>query len=209
MDVVDRPLLAHVQSMKSKQIEWLRTALMKLCKLLVLLQKDVSFMHGDMHGENIMVRNNHDIFIIDFGMSSATFSKRRLITSKRYTRVPFHSQLDLLTLMTSLREDFALSKHFTAAAWCGSFVQPFWTIVRDAVVSGKQTNLPFGALKTVRTALNEISTSGEVYYAHHLLYEDIGRVAYSECEPSTMLKRLQTATSVHTEPVQERIFERV
>lgn len=212
MERMDTPLLTHVQTMRGNPIHWLRTALMQVCSLLVVLQDTFSFMHGDLHGENIMVRGD-DVFLIDFGMASAKFDRQpRTITSDRYTGVPFHPHLDLLTLVTALREDLGLSKHDGVAAWCGSFVDPFWKTVRTALLAGALTeSLPYGAQKTVRTAHEEIMSSGEVYYAHHLLYEDIGRVSYPPCDPRNMLRRLKSSRTPSSPKrlTHERLFEDV
>ncbi len=212
MEQVDAPLLKHVQQIKTStaQIKWLRDALAKVCRLLVLLQDGLSFVHGDLHGENVMVRGG-DVFLIDFGMASACFGGHtRMLTSERYKGVNFHPHLDLLTLFTSLREDLALSKHERTAAWCGAFVDPFWKTVHAGLVSESRGTLPYGAQRTVRTAHDEISSNGEVYYAHHLLYEAIGRVSFPPCAPGRMLRQLvAAATSPPRALTQTRIFEDV
>lgn len=214
MERVDVPLLARVQkTAASEQIRVARDALVKICDLLVVLQAKFSFMHGDLHGENVMVRGSDEIFLIDFGMASAKFDRHpRTITSDRYEGVPFHPHLDLLTLFTALREDLALSKHEGVAAWCGAFVDPFWTTVRTELLrdGGKsRTKLPYGARTTVRTAREEILSSGEVYYAHHLLYEDMGRVSYPPCDPRNMRGRLRASSTSPKRLAHERYFENV
>lgn len=215
MERMDVPLLAHVQkTASSAQVRVVRDSLIKVCELLVVLQSKFSFMHGDLHGENVMVRGTDEVFLIDFGMASAKFDRHpRTITSDRYKGVPYHPHLDLLTLITALREDLGLSKHSGVAAWCGTFVDPFWTTVRAALLHDggtSRTKLPYGARTTVRTARKEILSSGEVYYAHHLLYEDIGRVSYPPCDPRTMLKRLRASrVSPKRHLARERLFEDV
>lgn len=211
MERVDKPLLAYVQDMAAGgQVRWLRGALVKVCSLLILLQDTFSFMHGDLHGENVMVRGA-DVFLIDFGMASAKFDRQpRTVTSDRYTGVPFHPHLDLLTLITALREDLGLSKHYAVASWCGDLVDPFWRTVRTALLTGKVPGkLPYGAQRTVRTARDEIMSSGEVYYAHHLLYEDIGKVSYPPCDPRNMLRRLKRTAPTPKLITQQRLFEDV
>jgi len=208
MEGVDMSMLEYVQSLRtSDQIPWLRSAIERICRLLILLQKQFSFMHGDMHSENIMIRGD-DVFLIDFGMASAKFNKHpRLITNSRYQKTRFHSQLDLMTLLTSLREDLGISHHDKAAVWCGSFVEPYWNVVRKGVLKYPNSKLPYGARRTVRTAIDEINSSGEVYYAHHLLYEDIGNVSYPPCEPRNLLSRLYSSKEGPTTLQQERLFE--
>ena len=215
MERMDVPLLAHVQktASPSAQVRVVRDALVKVCELLAVLQSKFSFMHGDLHGENVMVRGTDEVFLIDFGMASAKFDRHpRTITSDRYKGVPYHPHLDLLTLITALREDLGLSKHDGVAAWCGSFVDPFWKTVRTALLSGTLTGtLPYGAQRTVRTAHDEIMSSGEVYYAHHLLYEDIGRVSYPPCSPRNMIRRLKTSRTPSSSKrlANERLFQDV
>ena len=207
MEKMDLPLLAHVRQLRTAPVPWLRDALAKVCRLLAILQDEFRFMHGDLHGENIMVKGT-DVFLIDFGMASARFDRApRMITNSRYDGVRFHPHLDLLTLLTALRDDLALSHHLQVAAWCDTFVEPFWSTVRAGLWSGPRDKLPFGSRRIVRNAIDEIQYSGEVYYAHHLLYEDIGKVAYPACEPRNMLRRLQTTQVRPGAVTRARFFE--
>lgn len=209
MAKVGTPLLADVQGRRSssEQVGALRKALTQVAKLLVVLQDDVSFVHGDLHGENVMIQGD-GAFLIDFGMSSARFGRNpRMVTNDRYAGVRFHRHLDLLTLLTSLREDLAL-KHCTAAAsWCDARVRPFWDTVRGGLFAGSRRALKYGAQKTVRTARAEIESSGEIYYAHHLLYEEIGRVSYPPCDPRVFLR--SHPSTAKADLSLERIFEDV
>jgi hypothetical protein len=50
MQRVDVPLLRFAGEQRS--IQPLRDVLHKVCELLVVLQRDLAFMHGDLHGEN-------------------------------------------------------------------------------------------------------------------------------------------------------------
>lgn len=213
MERMDTSLLNYVQNTPAAaQIRVLRDALIKVCELLRFLQTTFSFMHGDLHGENVMMRGG-DVFLIDFGMASAKFGRHpRTVTSERYEGISFHPHLDLLTLMTALREDLGVSKHNGVAAWCGAFVDPFWNTVRSALLRNGGTSrskLPYGAQRTVHTAREEILSSGEVYYAHHLLYEEIGRVSYPPCAPLAMLRRLRAFWPVPKRLARERLFEDV
>ena len=105
---VDRPLLADVKERAS--VGALHQALRKVARLLALLQDDLQFMHGDLHAENVMMRGADDVFLIDFGMASAKFGRSpRMLTNERYAGVRFNPHLDLLTLLTALREDLALA----------------------------------------------------------------------------------------------------
>lgn len=225
MGRVDRSLLAHVTALATPraQIAALRDALARIAALLEVLQVDLAFMHGDLHAENVMVRDApHDVFLIDFGMSSLASPSipgartrsvgGRIITDDRYEGARFHAQLDLLTLLTALREDLALAKCEVAARWCGAFVQPYWDVVRAGLLSGKvRPKLRYGAQRTVRTAREEIEESGEIYYAHHLLYERLGDIVYPPTAPRALLRALAAAprTAPRHADWQARIFEDV
>jgi tRNA A-37 threonylcarbamoyl transferase component Bud32 len=193
MQRVDVPLLRFAGEQRS--IQPLRDVLHKVCELLVVLQRDLAFMHGDLHGENVMLVGK-EVFLIDFGMSSARFgSQRRMTTDVRYDGVRFHPQLDLLTLLTSLREDLAEARRPALASWCGAFVDPFWKVVRDGIVYHRPSR-KYGAHQTVRVGLDTLAKDDEIYYAHHLLYEEIGRVNYPDCDPRrmrTLLARVPTS----------------
>ena len=214
MQRMDRDLLAHVQALRSSaaQVGELRRVLKSLAQLLAVLQKDLEFMHGDLHGGNVMLGERGAVFLIDFGMAS--IKKRgggRDVTDDRYEGEAFHPHLDFLTLLTALREDLALSKHVAAAQWCGAFVRPFWETVRQGLFAGKErSKLKYGAQYTVRSARTELEESGEIYYAHHLLYEAIGKVDYPPCSPAGMLRALNTQSTVKKESEwRSRIFEDV
>lgn len=198
MERMDRNLLAHVQRQPTaqRQIDVLHDALLRLARLLQVLQHDLRFMHGDLHGENVMVRDEpYEVYLIDFGMASMDAvpgaRRRRDVTDARYEDVPFHPHLDLLTLLTSLREDLALSKHTQAAQWCDDFIRPFWDVVLNGLYSGTvRKRMRYRAQHTVQSARDEIRESGEIYYAHHLLYDAIGAVTYRPCSPSGLQKAL-------------------
>ena len=206
MERVDSTMIDLVLTLrKDARIRWLRDALLKLCALLAILQEKFSFMHGDLHGDNVMVRGS-DVFLIDLGMSSARVAGARVVADRRYVKIPFHSQLDLLTLLTALRDDFA-SSSTEVAGWCGAFVDPFWNTVQRALQGDTQTVSSYGAQSTVRAARKELSDKGEIYYAHHLLYDNIGHVSYQTCEPQHLM-RLLKASKLHGTKVRGRIFER-
>jgi hypothetical protein len=193
MQRVERTLLAHVRALRTPraQIAALRAALRSVAQLLAVLQADLRFMHGDLHGGNVMVGERGAVFVIDFSMSSvARRGGGREITDDRYEAAPFNAHLDLLTLLTSLREDLALSGHEAAARWCDGFVRPYWDAVRAGLAAGWRAAVPFGARATVRSAIGELEESGEIWYAHHLLYEEFGRAHYPPCSPQGLLRAL-------------------
>lgn len=201
MERVDRSLLAHVKSLATPaaQVATLRDAFVRVAALLELLQRDLRFVHGDLHGENVMVRDApFAVFVIDFGMASVEGKRhQRLTTDERYIGVPFHAELDLITLATSLREDLGLAGCARAARWCGALVQPFWKVVLEGLFSGKvRQKLRYGAHSTVRAARDELRRSGEVYYAHHLLYDSVGDVRFPPCAPAAFAASVRAAATV-------------
>lgn len=215
MERMDRSLMAHLTKKTTgdlAQISFLKNAMDKVASLLAVLQRDLKFMHGDLHGENVMVGDSPlTIYLIDFGMSSIATGRwggKRMVTDDRYLGAPFNSHLDLLTLLTSLREDLALAKHKKAAQWCNRFVEPFWSTVRNGLFSGMvRGKLRYSAQETVRVARDEIKDNGEIYYAHHLLYEDIGKVSFPPCAPKAFLKALASQKgTVTARELQVRIF---
>lgn len=222
MDRVDRSLLSHVQGLAPgrAQIRALRDAVARVARLLQVLQDDLQFVHGDLHGENVMMSGD-DVVLIDFGMSSVSAAgveggrrravRGRLHTDERYEGAAFHPHLDLLTLLTALREDLAISGHSAATGWCGSFVDPYWRQVRKGLLSGKAlAKMPFGAQRTVRSAREEIRDSGEIYYAHHLLYETFGEpTSYPACSPAAVLRALSSPGRTSPPGVATRLFEDV
>jgi serine/threonine protein kinase len=224
MEIVDHNLLTHVSGLQDavRQIAFAKKALQRVASLLQILQTELKFMHGDMHGENIMIRDKpFDVFIIDFGMSSIRAPKNlpgqrgrtvcgRILTDDRYAKTPFNTHLDLLTLLTALREDLSLSGHHGVARWCSTFVAPYWDVVRKGLLSGKvRQKLNFGAEHTVRSARQELRTSGEIYYAHHLLYNAIGKVSFPLCSPENFQKSLKErhVPSPLKKNIPNRVFE--
>ena len=194
MERVESDLIARVRGLRtpSAQVAQLRVALRAVAQLLAALQADFRFMHGDLHGENVMLGARGAVFLVDFSMASvARPGGGRDVTDERYAGVAFHPHLDLLTLLTALREDLALSGDDAAARWCDGFVRPFWDAVRAGLLGGAEGSaLAFGAQHTVRSARAELEESGEIYYAHHLLYEAVGRVHYPRCSPRGLLRAL-------------------
>ena len=215
MERVDESMLAMImRTTKTAQIRELRRVLLLLARLLEFLQTHMQFMHGDLHAENVMMRGS-DVFLIDFGMASVSEGgKKRFTTDDRYKKVPFNPHLDLLTLLTVLREDLALEAHESAARWCHGFVAPFWDVVVSGLTSGKaRVKLAYGAHRIVQAARSEIRESGEVYYAHHLLYESMTPdVSYPPCAPTQFLRSLTQSrkrVSHDTPGFPKRIFEGV
>lgn len=194
MERVECCLLARVHGLRAPraQVAQLRAALGAVARLLAVLQADFRFMHGDLHGANVMLGARDAVYLVDFGMASvARRGGGRDVADERYAGVAFHPHLDLLTLVTSLREDLALGGDEAAARWCDGFVRPFWDAVRAGLAGAARP--AFGARHTVRSARRALAEHGEVYYAHHLLYEDAGGVRYPPCSPRGLLRALDEA----------------
>lgn len=172
----------------------------QLATLLLFLHMTLKFMHGDLHDENVMIRHTigHSarptVFLIDFGMSSVSMPAKRvprICTDERYRGVPFNPSLDLLTILTSIREDVT-STAPRIAAWCDMIVAPFWEEVHRGLM-GKRSNLRFGARKTADAA-RDMRADG-VYFSHHLLYENNPGIRFHACTPKGLLTKLSTVPS--------------
>ena len=212
MERVDENLRKYVISLKTEKerIVALKDAFTRLAKLLYFLQTELQFMHGDFHGENAMIRHSpYDVYLIDFGMSSLKLpdAEGRTITDTRYKRMKFNPYLDLLTLITSLREDLAMKGLLVSSRYCDQIISPFWDTVR-AGLKGKRSH-KYGTKHTIRTALGELSYSGEVYYAHHVLYQEAENIHYPACSPLGLLRALDKIDMNPPKPIgyRERIFE--
>jgi hypothetical protein len=66
--------------------------------------------------------------------------------------------------------------------------------------------LRYNAHRIVQSARDELEDSGEVYYAHHLLYERIADVDYPTCSPKGLLRAL-SAKAAPSGTTTQRIFE--
>lgn len=209
MERVDESLIDRLQRGGGASPRVLEGALDKVSSLLRCLQDDLEFMHGDLHCGNVMFRKN-DVILVDFGMSSAHFqdTERRTVADTRYNGVSFNPHLDLLTLVTSLREDLGTAGKMALAATCDAIVAPFWDAVREglreALSSGTvPRDIPYKAAHTVASALAAWRKKGKFYYAHHLLYQKIGDVEYPPCHPRTF----QASRPLREVPWKERFFD--
>lgn len=85
----------------------IRDIFLQLCPLLSYLQDRFQFMHGDMHGGNVMVTTRpFRVYLIDYGFSSASLPgfSERTYSSKRYKGKPFDPSLDLLMQAESIAQ---------------------------------------------------------------------------------------------------------
>ena len=214
MERVNINFRKHLVSLSTTKavINGLREGLKRTAVLLHFLQTHLSMMHGDMHGENVMVKTSpFDVYLIDFGMSSVrdpSDASKRIITDTRYKRMTFNPYLDLLTLCTSLREDLADAGHVVPARWLDQIIKPFWDTVKSGLMGKKVTK--YGGKYTVEVAKSELSYSNEIYYAHHVLYNEAEHLHYPRCEPLMFHSLISKMTSHPPKPVftfKTRVFD--
>ena len=145
MEQLDESLILHLK--KARRDDEARATLRacallrSLFGLLDFLQRDaIQLMHGDLHGNNVMVRQPSDpsrlpeVFLIDFGMSSYVPSGRtsRHYVHRRYAGTRFNPHTDPLMLLTHLSE-WAVRNKWTALALITlEPIEPFWTGVAAA-----------------------------------------------------------------------------
>jgi len=238
MERVHKTLPTYVHGLRSHaaQIDALHDAFAQIARLLYFLQHELEFMHGDMHGENIMVRLERDappqFYVIDFGMSSTSrhladdaTRRPRIITDSRYDGMTFNAYLDLLTCVTSVREELGLAGDLAASRWCDEIVAPYWdTVRRQLAASLERKGRPraasaraaragygrFGAARAVQSADAMLQRKGEIYYAHHLLYENAEKLHFPPCSPLGLLRtldRMDHDVPPPAQPYRRRVFE--
>lgn len=184
-----------------EQIAFLRKTFRSVALALAHLQSEFQFMHGDLHNANVMNVETDTPCIIDFGMSSATDpddAKKRRLTDTRYRTTGFVASLDLLTLITSTRDDLSKVKDYSSAMWCDRIVGDFWTSVQSdvqATSSSKRKN-KYKVENVVREAQRSIREDGSLpSYTHHLLYQDAKGIRYPPTVPSKFEASLKKAGS--------------
>ena len=168
MEQMDKSLLAYVQDLKSPvlQIRCLRSALDRVAKLLKHLQRDLEFMHGDLHGENVMLKERpYNVYLIDFGMSSTRAERGRHITGS-IQRGPVPSASGFLDTHDCPPEDLSLSGHEDASRWCDAFVRPYWDAVRKGIMSGKTRESSTGPNTRFRLPWKSCKRAGR--YSMHI-----------------------------------------
>ena len=156
----------------------------QLACLLKFLQDTMGFMHGDMHGMNIMVRGTGQsarTYLIDFGMSSFTENGKRFSVDDRYSHFTQENPyLDFLMFLSHCQETFARKGHKEASLWCANIVMPFWNSLRRELKKpgDVQFTTMFGNPQhIVRSAQRrDLKT---LAYAHHILYERAKRLRYT------------------------------
>lgn len=200
MEMLDGSLISVA---RRRDTRFLQASVGKVARLLQFLQRDLRFMHGDLHDENVMLRGD-EVFLVDFGMSSLQMPRhRRLYTDDRYEGMGGNPYVDLLTLLSSLREDLAEDGNIGASRWCDSIVRPFWDVVKRGIRDGGRTPTRYGARGVVAAALDELRARKTIDYAHHLLYEDARDVRYPPTSPAGLLRILGAATTA-PDPVAAR-----
>ena len=97
----------------------IRDVFLQLCPLLSYLQANFQFMHGDMHGGNVMVTTRpFRVYLIDYGFSSADLPgfSERTYSSKKYKDKPFDRSLDLLMQAESIAQGIGYDEPSAALA---------------------------------------------------------------------------------------------
>ena len=167
-----------------------RRIMRQTCNLLDFLQAEFQFQHGDLHSENVMIsKGSLRVYVIDFGMSSATFAElgSRLDTDPyRYGGAPLTKSLDLLTLLVSLIEslDFTIanSKAQSLVRLMNTAVGPLFNRIL-ATVSPKGT-----PERRLRDAMKVARTNG----ANHMFYENTIGLDYPLAEPANLLRHFES-----------------
>ena len=154
--------------------------------LLLFLQERLQFQHGDLHGENVMIKatNPPVAYLIDFGMSTYQIGKRARTSAGagRYTRdTPMNPCLDLLMLLTFCQEvlgrrDGADCK--AASRWCANIVLPFWNSIKNRLRNGGGDDPEFSSTEVIRKAKQYGSGIDSTTFAHHMLYQYAALVRY-------------------------------
>lgn len=187
------------------QIRLLYHVFQSVATTLEYLQAKFRFMHGDLHSANVMNVETGVPCIIDFGMASVAHRRKgrgaqceeeRVCADDRYEGVGFVPCLDLLTLVTCVREDLGHAGDTTAAAWCDSFVRPFWDDLEyrvfDTTNHANKTRSPYRTETIADRVRKSVKMRHRPSYSHHLLYEDSGGIDYRPTTPTQFLRDLRT-----------------
>ena len=170
----------------------------QLACLLKFLQDTMAFMHGDMHGLNVMVRGTGQsarMYLIDFGMSSYNEGGKRHSVDTRYSHFTQENPyVDFLMFLSHCQETFARKGQKESSLWCANIVMPFWNSLRRELKSpgDVQFTTMFGDPQhIVRSAQNR--NLKKLAYAHHILYERAQHLRYTT-SPVDMIIYIDTNT---------------
>lgn len=187
MESLDGTLVEYLHARRD-DAKVLVDALRQVAALLHFLQTALHFVHGDLHGQNVMMRGSH-VFLIDFGMSSYGVRTRRTHTHRRYVGVDFNSCLDLLMLVSFLREWSGRMRDTRHAVLCDRVVRPFWdALLRDG--------------DRARFHTQKLATNARPW-AHHILYERAADVRYARTRPLGLLRYLAKVSFAPATPREE------
>lgn len=192
METLDVTLVTYIANMGDTwaSVEALKSCLSQMAGLLHMLQEKMQFVHGDLHGENVMLRlqPQPQVFMIDYGMSSYGANTSRTLTHPRYKNARFNPCLDLLMLLSHVRETLGRTQkdgasRRLASEMCDFVVHPFWAAVR----TGDRTAVAKYSAHTVRAYYERV---GRRRYAHHLLYEKGQNVTFDRTRPGALIEFL-------------------
>lgn len=213
------------------QIKLLRKVLHSVAHALEFLQSKFEFMHGDLHPGNVMNVHSSVPCIIDFGMASTKYTPpprrpksgserwgrppigrasepvdkhpERLCADGRYEKTGFVPCLDMLTLITCVREDLALAGDMSAAVWCDRLIAPFWTSVKKDFMRREGTrHFAYGTENMFKRMIKMMKIKGRLPgYTHHLLYEDAKGLTFQ----ATVPKEFKTLLANHNDNVRSDV----
>lgn len=182
--------------------------LRSLFGLIAFLQKDwIQFMHGDLHGFNVMVRHSPDptappaAYLIDFGMSSYVpyMQTRRRYVDHKYARTRFNPHTDPLMLLTHLSE-WAMRQQWPRLALITLRpIEPFWTRTIAAVRQA--------AKAPANDVVRFIRQRGDsIPWSHHALYEHMHQETAPSVEPLALVDYFDSDPEAQekTAPADER-----
>jgi len=167
----------------------LHGVLRQVALLLEFLHEEMRFVHGDLHGSNVMLRGRV-AYVIDFGMSSFTGPDgKRVRAHARYAETGFTPYLALLMLITYLTDTLARHEHTRLAAEsCWAIVGRFWLRVRDRVEERDFRGKNLGPVAHRLHAL--LADDAPPKFAHHLLYQRATRVVHTPTQPRELIEYL-------------------
>ena len=173
----------------------IRDILLQLCTLLNFLQETFKFVHGDMHGSNIMIKKKpFRVYMIDFGFSSATLPgfSHRVHAALRYQNTVFDKSLDLLMFSESLTS-------YIVPTGSGSLAHRMLTTIvgetwnRALACSTSRPNAPSSECRIYK-AYKEHILEGISPYRYHAFYENAAGINNARTFPAKLQKYLNSLT---------------
>jgi serine/threonine protein kinase len=159
--------------------------LCQISRRLIILQKTTSFLHGDFHAENIMLKKtkkgdktHYTAYIIDFGYSKVIVNNVSLTSS--YQKESSDKSLDLLTLVTSLHYELPRAR----SGVLHEIIDPFWNLVELGIFWKNPKFTEKQQMSYKRVFFKNLL---KPKYKHHSLYWNACGVEYAPCVPENML----------------------